>query len=171
MAQVDEFIDWKPIEKQLKKQYRRTQNVVGNAAYPALPMFKALLLQRWYDLSDPGLEEALYDRVSFIRFCGFQMSGPRPDETTFCRFRGALMEARLFERLFKILNQQLEGSGLIVKQGAIVVATLVQSQRRPGKVIEVEPMTEEEGEDSANARVTYSDDEEANWTVKMGRPH
>ena len=95
LTKVSELIDWSPMERQLKKQYRRTQNAVGNAAYPALPMFKALLLQRWYELSDPGLEEALYDRVSFIRFCGFPMSGPRPDETTICRFRAALLEAKL----------------------------------------------------------------------------
>ena len=172
LSKVDEVIDWKPIEKQLKKQYWRTQNAIGNAAYPALPMFKALLLQRWYELSDAALEESLYDRVSFIRFCGFQMSGPRPDETTICRFRSALREVKLYERLFKTLNQQLEAGGLLVKSGAIVDATLVESQRRPTKIIEVEPEDEDDVDQAtAQARVFYSDDTEANWTVKMGRPH
>jgi IS5 family transposase len=55
-------------------------------------MFKLLLLQKWYGLSDPGLEEALNDRISFIRFSGFSVSSPLPDHSTICRFRNAILE-------------------------------------------------------------------------------
>ena len=53
-------------------------------------MLKALYLQALYDLSDPGLEEALLDRLSFRRFCGFALDERTPDETTICRFRAAV---------------------------------------------------------------------------------
>jgi len=54
LDKIDQFIDWKNIEKQLKKKYRKTMSADGRPAYPCLPMFKLLLLQRWYGLSDPG---------------------------------------------------------------------------------------------------------------------
>jgi transposase, IS5 family len=62
-------------------------------------MLKALLLQQMYDLSDPALEEALLERVSFRRFCGFALDAATPDETTLCRFRNALKDAGLGEAL------------------------------------------------------------------------
>jgi len=56
-------------------------------------MLKVLLLQRWYDLSDIGIEEALADRISFCRFVGFSFDYDTPDSTTICRFRNELTEA------------------------------------------------------------------------------
>ena len=68
LDKIDQFIDWKNIEKLLKKKYKKTFSADGRPAYPPLSLFKLLLLQKWYGLSDPGLEEALNDRISFIRF-------------------------------------------------------------------------------------------------------
>ena len=55
-------------------------------------MFKILLLQRWYNLSDEALESALYDRISFARFAGLSLEDDVPDATTICRFRSSLAE-------------------------------------------------------------------------------
>jgi len=55
---IARIIDWQPVEKLLKKHYKKVKAADGRPAYPPLPLFKMLLLQRWYDLSDPGLEEA-----------------------------------------------------------------------------------------------------------------
>jgi transposase, IS5 family len=131
------LIDWKPIEKILKKKYRKGASADGRPAYPPLPMFKLLLLQRWYGLSDPGLEDALYDRISFIRFSGFSLGGFLPDHSTICRFRNTCTELGIYEKLFAEINRQIESHGLLVKEGAIVDATIVESSRRPRKVIEV----------------------------------
>ncbi len=79
LDKIDQFIDWKHIEKLLKKKYKKTFSADGRPVYPPLPMFKLLLLQRWYGLSDPGLAEALNDRISFIRFSGFSISSSLPD--------------------------------------------------------------------------------------------
>ena len=62
----------------------------GAPGYPPLSLFKALLLQQWYNLSDPGLEDALADRLSFRKFVGIPLDEDTPDETTFVRFRERL---------------------------------------------------------------------------------
>jgi IS5 family transposase len=103
----------------------------GRPPYEPLSMFKALLLQQWYGLSDPGLEEALLDRVSFRRFCGLALDAATPDETTLCRFRNALKQAGLGEALFREVLGQLEAAGFVLKTGTLIDATLVQSAVRP----------------------------------------
>jgi IS5 family transposase len=97
-------------------------------------MLKALLLQRWYALADEGLEEALSDRLSFRRFCGFGLDDETPDAKTICRFRLALMAAGLPERLFAALDRQVAAKGLFVKSGTLIDATLVEADvKRPPK--------------------------------------
>lgn len=125
---VDRVIDWRPIERFLKKKLRRSKDAVGNPAYPPLAMFKVLLLQRWYNLSDQGTDDALADRISFRRFCGMSFSYDTPDSTTICRFRNHLLERGLDVNLFNMTTEQLEGHNLIVKQGAIVDASIVESR-------------------------------------------
>jgi IS5 family transposase len=72
----------------------------GRPGYPPLAPFRALLLTQWHQLSDPGLEEALADRLSFRRFCGFGLDDGTPDETMLCRLRAALAERGLAGVLF-----------------------------------------------------------------------
>jgi IS5 family transposase len=169
---VNRLIDWKPIEKILRKKYRKVASADGRPAYPPVPMFKLLLLQRWYGLSDPGLEDALYDRISFIRFSGFSLGSTLPDHSTICRFRNTCMELGIYEKLFTEINRQIESHGLLVKEGAIVDATIVESSRRPRKVIEVmiEDRKEEEL-DTPSHQITYSDDHDATWVRKGTKPH
>jgi transposase, IS5 family len=147
----------------------------GRPAYPALPMFKLLLLQRWYGLSDPGLEEAINDRISFIRFSGFSVSSTLPDYSTICRFRNTLLELNLFEKLFQEINGQLERKGILVRgsNGAILDATIIESSRRPRKVIEVMPEDRKERneEEMPSHVVTYSDDPDATWVRKGKKPY
>lgn len=99
----------------------------GRPGYHPTLMFKALLLQAWYGLSDAELEEALGDRLSFRRFLGMSLEDAVPDHTTFCRFRNALIEARLMEKLFSEFDRQLEAAGLILKRGTMLDATLIEA--------------------------------------------
>jgi IS5 family transposase len=171
---VHHLIDWKPIEKILRKKYRKVASADGRPAYPPLPMFKLLLLQRWYGLSDPGLEDALYDRISFIRFSGFSLGSSLPDHSTICRFRNTCMELGIYEKLFGEINRQIESYGLLVKEGAIVDATIVESSRRPRKVIEIIPEDRNEEEPSSEVsplQITYSDDHDATWVRKGKKPY
>jgi transposase, IS5 family len=111
-------------EKQLKKL---KPEGAGRPPYEPVVMFRALLLAQLYDLSDAALEEALNDRVSFRRFVGLPLDAVMPDHTTLCRFRNRLIEAGLMDKLFAEFNKQLEASGLILKRGTMVDATLVEA--------------------------------------------
>jgi transposase, IS5 family len=160
------------IEETLLKKYKKTASADGRPAYPALLMFKLLLIQGWYGLSDPGLEEAVKDSISFIRFSGFSLESTLPDHSTICRFRNALLELHIYEKLFGGILRQLELKGILVKEsnGAILDATIVASSRRPRKVIEVMPKDRKE-EETPSHTITYFDDLYAIWVKKGKKAH
>ncbi len=123
LDRIEGLFDWGRFERLLKP----LRSDLGRKGYPALALFKGLLLQQWYGLSDPGLEEALSDRLSFRRFCGFSLDDTTPDETTFVRFRAALAERGVAGRLFGEVNRQLESQGLVLKAGTLIDASLVEA--------------------------------------------
>jgi transposase, IS5 family len=129
LAAIDGLVDWGPFEQALTGVHRAAK---GEPAYPPLTMFKVLLLQRWYGLSDPAMEAALFDRISFLRFAGFSSEDETPDHATIWRFREKLGRDGLIDRLFAELSSQLERRGVVVKQGTLIDASIVQSAaRRP----------------------------------------
>lgn len=151
LERLDGLIDWAPVAR-LASGVRAGRR--GRPPYAPLSMLKALYLQALYDLSDPGLEEALLDRLSFRRFCGFALDGGTPDETTICRFRadaGAVLEAA-----FEEVNRQLDGAGLILRKGTLMDATLVASASRPPSY-------------KAGAGAGSGREPGAGWTRKKGR--
>jgi IS5 family transposase len=99
----------------------------GRPSYPPLLMFKTLLLQSLYGLSDAEMEEALGDRLSFRRFVGLSLEASAPDHTTICRFRTLLVEQGLLEKLFAELDRQLDQAGLILRRGTMLDATVIES--------------------------------------------
>lgn len=100
----------------------------GRPGYPALVLFKILLLQSLYGLSDAEIEEAVTDRLSFRRFAGLSLMDPVPDHTTVCRFRNELIAAGCLEALFGALDRQLEEAGVVLKRGTMVDATVIATQ-------------------------------------------
>lgn len=152
LDRIEGLFDWSRFERLL----RPVRSSLGRKGYPALAMYKALLLQQWYGLSDPGLEEALGDRLSFRRFCGFSLGEATPDETTFVRFRAALGRRGLAEKLLAETNRQLARHGLMLKTGTLIDASLVEaSVARPAGG---------SGERSAN-------DPDADWTRRGNTRH
>ena len=124
---LDDFhrlIDWAGIERHLAPIYASAK---GEQAWPPLSLFKALLLAVWYDLSDVKLAEALDDRASFRRFCGFAADEPTPERTAFVRFRRELLARDLDRVLFAAVTDQLDAQGVTVKTGTLVDATLIAS--------------------------------------------
>jgi IS5 family transposase len=101
----------------------------GRPAWPALTMLRCVLLAKWFGLSDPQLEECLRDRLSFRRFVGLSLTDATPDETTFVRFRARLRERGLDRTLFDDTLRHLEERGLLVKDGTLVDATIVEQAR------------------------------------------
>jgi len=136
LKKIDDQLDWQPFENVLEPLYHPN---LGRPSHPPVMMFKALLLQQWYGLSDPGLEEAICDRLSFQRFLGLSLTDPVPDETRICRFRNMLAQAKLGEPLFALLEEQLDTKGMIVRRGSLIDATLIKAQPRPPRRGEPSP--------------------------------
>jgi len=124
---VEAAINWNPIRRKIERLYR--QSGPGRPGFPALTLFKALLLQQWYNLSDPGLEEALADRISFRRFCFLNLEDKAPDHSTIHRFRDRI--ASILPELLAEINRQFDAQNLILRQGTLIDATLIQAAARP----------------------------------------
>lgn len=124
LERVSGLVDWAGFDKALAGL---REEGPGRPGYRPLLLFKALLLQAWYGLSDAELEFRLGDSLSFSRFVGLSLEDAVPDHTTLCRFRNRLVSQRLLERLFDELDRQLDGAGLVLKQGAMLDATLIEA--------------------------------------------
>lgn len=149
-------VKWYRFEKILGGM--RSENGPGQPAYPSVMMFKALLLQSLYGLSDAGLEEALADRLSFRRFVGLSLEEEVPDHTTLCRFRNALAETGRLESLFAELDRQLDKAGLILRRGTMLDATIIETTA-------ARPPRRDEGEDRDGA----ASDPDAAFTRRQGK--
>lgn len=126
----------------------------GRNPYSAKLMFKIILLQQWFGLSDAEAEEQMYDRQSFQDFLGLTHDDPIPDETTICRFRGQLIKGQMDRVFFKEVKAQLEAKGVQVREGKIVDATIIEVPKGRKK------------EDGTTTR-----DPEASFTKKNGRSY
>ena len=124
LDELAELIDWAPIKRRLEVIYSAPR---GEASWPPLSMFRGMLLAVWHDLSDVKLADALDDRASFRRFCGFARSEPRPERTAFVRFRRELLRHQLDQALFDEITTQLKSKAIRVKTGTLVDATVVGS--------------------------------------------
>lgn len=118
------IVDWAPVERHLVDVSCAAK---GELAWPPLALFKAMLIAVWYDLSDVKLAEALDDRASFRRFCGFSAREATPERTAFVRFRKVLVARGLDRALFVAITDQLKASAIRVKAGTLVDATIIQS--------------------------------------------
>ncbi len=118
------LIDWDALACDLDSIHSASK---GEPAWPPLTLFKALLISVWYDLSDVKLAEALDDRASFRRFCGFSTSDATPERTAFVRFRKELVARGLDKALFDAVTRQLRAKSVTVKTGTLVDATVIAS--------------------------------------------
>lgn len=130
---LNQLIDWKSIELQL---ITINNNPLGERAWPPLMMFKILLLQSFYNLSDPACEKQLARDLLFKRFVNLSLTDPVPDHSTIWRFRNHLNKIGLLQTLLDNINHQLNTQGLIIKNGqaSIIDASVIQAKNnRPKK--------------------------------------
>jgi IS5 family transposase len=124
LERIEGLIDWSAVEAVLEGVYG---SATGRPSYPPLVMLKVLLLEGWYGLSDPGMEEALADRLSFRRFVGLGLEEAVPDHSTISRFRTLLAQGGLADRVFAEVNRQLDARGMVIKAGTIIDATAIDA--------------------------------------------
>jgi IS5 family transposase len=152
-SKCDQLIPWNELAEPLKDMYKNTTDKGGASNYPLVMMIKCTMLQKWFNLSDPMLEEMLCDRISFRRFVGLKMGEAAPDETTFVQFRKRLNEYCHISTLFDKTIAILKNRGVILEQGTCVDATIIEAPR--GR--------------SAKDGISSTKDKAASYTKKHGR--
>ena len=129
LKELDSIIDFNKLRPILKNNGIGTKNVCGVKAYDQVMMFKILLIQKFYNLSDEKAEEQLNVNLLYMRFVGMSLEELAPNSTTIGRFRNSLIKSKLYDKLFENVNKQLEDAGLIASVGKDVLmdATLTKS--------------------------------------------
>jgi len=129
LKEIDTIIDFNKLRPILKKNGIGSKNVCGVKAYDQILMFKILLIQKFYNLSDERVEEGLNVNLLYMRFVGLSLEELAPDSTTIGRFRNSLIQNAIHDKLFENVNKQLEDAGLIATGGkdVLIDATLTKS--------------------------------------------
>ena len=123
LERMDGLIPWGRLEARIRPFYPKAGR--GRRPYPLSVMLRIHCVQLFYDMSDPGMEDLLYEVESVRRFAGLRLSGPIPDETTILNFRHLLERHGLGRGLFEEINAHLAGRGYRVRRGTIVDATII----------------------------------------------
>ena len=125
LERMDSLIPWGQIEERIRPFYPKAGR--GRRPYELSVMLRIHCVQLFYNLSDPGMEDMLYEVESVRRFVGLRLSGPLPDETTILNFRHLLEEHELGQSLFEEINRHLESQGLRLREGTIVDASIIEA--------------------------------------------
>ena len=126
LAEMDQVVPWPALIALIEPHYPKTGSKGGRPPYPLATMLRIHLMQQWYSLSDPALEDALIEVPTMRRFAGIDMLSDRiPDETTILAFRHLLEKHNLGEQIFETVKAHLKERGMAMKEGTIIDATLI----------------------------------------------
>ena len=126
LAEMAAVVPWSVLEALIEPHYPKVGPQGGRRPFPLAVMLRIYCLQQWYNLSDPGAEEALYDIQSMRAFCSLELGrDPIPDETTILNFRHLLETHDLTKAIFEAVAEHLEAHGALLRGGTIVDATLI----------------------------------------------
>jgi IS5 family transposase len=136
LAEMDRIMPWPALRGLIEPFY--SQGMTGRPPVGVERMLRIHFVQHWFNLSDPAMEEAMYDSLAIREFVGIDLGRePAPDETTILRFRRLLEQHGLGKKLFEGVNRHLRAAGLRVSSGTIVDATIINApsstKNREGK--------------------------------------
>lgn len=175
LQKLNDMIDWelfRPALETLREKPRKSN--AGAKGYDVVMMFKALILQSLYNISDEQLEYQILDRLSFSRFLGIDLGGKVPDFTTIWLFRESLVQSGLERELFEQFDGYLRVHGFAARKGQIVDASIVQTPRQRNTRKENERIKAGRAEE---VRKGWSDaknaqkDTDARWTKKNDKSY
>ena len=127
LEEMEQIIPWKALSKVIKPYYPKPKGA-GRRPIGIERMLRIHFLQHWFELSDPGAEEALYDSRAMRQFVGIDLGKePVPDETTILNFRHLMERYNLGAEMFRLVNVYLAENGLKVNRGTIVDATIIDA--------------------------------------------
>jgi len=128
LSDMDRIIPWTELAAAVEKVYPKGSEAGGRPPIPLERMLRVYFLQLWFNLSDPAVEEALYDSASMRSFAGIDLGVEgAPDETTVCKFRHLLERNKLGKTLLKAVNEYLRTNGIKIANGTIVDATIISA--------------------------------------------
>jgi len=174
LARLDQVIDWTRFEPVFERIPRaEPKGLGGRPAFRPLMMFKALVIQSLYNLSDQQLEFQTTDRLSFKRFLGLTDADKSPDEKTFWAFREILGANQLIEPLFELFHATLQSEGMFARKGQMVDASFVEvprqrNSREDNATIKAGEVPGSWEDQPGKAR---QKDIDARWTSKNGQRH
>ncbi len=179
LNRLNEVIEWeifrKPIEEVL---YIKPKTPGGRPPYDRLMMFKILILQKYYNLSDEQTEFQINDRLSLMQFLGLQIGDNIPDEKTILFFKEQLKEKELSQTLFDLFTQMLIENNIVAKEGSIVDATFVDVPRQRNNKEEnadikkgAVPLNFGKKDKNGNRSKLSQKDIDARWMTKNGERH
>ena len=126
LAEMEQVVPWQPLIDLIETFYPKKGSKGGRPPFPLETMLRIHLMQHWYSLSDPAMEDALIEVPTMRRFVGFDLISERiPDETTILAFRHLLEKHDLGQQIFETVKAHLKARGMAMKQGKIIDATLI----------------------------------------------
>lgn len=172
LAPLDKAIDWEIFRPDLEivREKERKSNA-GRKPFDVIVMFKILVLQSLYNLSDDATEFQIQDRLSFMRFLGLDLASRIPDAKTIWLFREQLREADLVEPLFERFDTFLRSAGFVARKGQIVDASIVAAPKQRNSREENTKIKEGEEPGDWSAAKRRQKDIDARWTKKNGVSH
>lgn len=153
-----------PLENALHRDNDKRKG--GRPAYDPVLMFKILILQRYYNVSDDSMEYAILDRLSFMRFLGLGINDRVPDAKTIWLFRDTLTRLKLVDTLFGYLDKQLDRDGIIVHKGKLIDATIVEVPKQRNSRQENQELKEGIIPEGWSENKIKQKDTDAQWTRK-----
>lgn len=128
LSDMDRILPWPELVAVVEPVYPKVSELGGRPPMPIERMLRIYFLQLWFNLSDPAVEEALYDSVAMRSFAGIDLGAEAaPDETTVCKFRHLLEKHKLGKRLLVAVNEYLRRNGIKIANGTIVDATIISA--------------------------------------------
>lgn len=178
LEKLNRAVDWEMFRETIEKVFEKEKKGAGGRpAYDAVMMFKILVLQRIYNISDEQTEFQINDRMSFMRFLGLNLCDRVPDAKTIWHFRNEVSKAGTAKRLFKLFNKRLEQKGIIKNEGVIVDATFIDAPRQrnsrsENREIKEGKLPEEwKSEEKEMKNKVRQKDTDARWTKKRDERH
>jgi IS5 family transposase len=176
LERLNNYIDWEQFRGIVTRVFKKeAKGPGGRPPFDYVMMFKILILQKMYNISDAQTEYQIKDRLSFMRFLGLSLCDIVPDEKTVWEFRDNLVKAKIIDTVFYRFTRQLEEKKIITYSGSIIDATFVEAPRQRNSREENAKIKEgkvpEEWEKKENENKKRQKDMDARWTKKNDENH
>ncbi|AOP88542.1 MULTISPECIES: IS5 family transposase [Enterobacter] len=125
LSRMEQILPWQNMVEVIEPFYPKAGN--GRRPYPLETMLRIHCMQHWYNLSDGAMEDALYEIASMRLFARLSLDSALPDRTTIMNFRHLLEQHQLARQLFKTINRWLAEAGVMMTQGTLVDATIIEA--------------------------------------------